>query len=66
MKPYIMGFRQGKGKNERAIYVNMNLVSHMSSDGATGSVLMFPCAIGEEPAYVCVNESPESIIARMN
>lgn len=61
MKPFMMKFRQGKGDAERDIYVNMNQVCYIATDGATGSVLMFGAIIGEEPAYLCVNETPDEI-----
>ena len=64
MKPFMMKFRQGKKAAERDIYVNMNQVCFINTDGATGSVLTFAAAIGDEPAYVCVNESPDEIGAR--
>jgi hypothetical protein len=61
MKPLIMKFRQGRGDAERDVYVNMNLVCFIVSDGASGSTLTFAAAIRDEPAYICVNESPEEI-----
>lgn len=64
MKPFIMKFRQGKGAAERDVYVNMNMVCFITSDGADGSTLTFPAAIGEEPAYICVNDSPDEIGSR--
>lgn len=56
-----MKFKQGKGSAERAIYVNLDQVCYISTDGATGSVLTFAAVIGEEPAYLCVNEPPDEI-----
>ena len=64
MKPFMMRFKQGKGTAERSIHVNMNQVCHIMSDGGTGSVLTFCATIGDEPAYICVNESPDEIGAR--
>jgi len=64
MKPFMMKFRQGKDVMERDIYVNMNQVCYITTDGATGSVLTFAAVIGDEPAYLCVNESPDEIGAR--
>jgi hypothetical protein len=64
MKPLMMKFRQGKGAAERVIYVNMNQVCYITTDGATGSVLTFAAVIQDEPAYLCVNESPDDIGAR--
>lgn len=61
MKPFMMKFRQGKNAAEREIYVNMNQVCYIAGDGATGSVLTFSAIIDEEPAYLCVNESPDEI-----
>lgn len=61
MKPFMMKFRQGKGSAERDVYVNMNQVCHITTDGATGSVLTFSAVIQDEPAYLCVNESPQEI-----
>jgi hypothetical protein len=61
MKPFMMKFRQGKGKYECDVWINMNQVCHIMSDGGTGSVLTFSAVIAEEPAYLCVNESPELI-----
>lgn len=61
MKPFMMKFRQGKGSAERDVYVNMNQVCHIATDGATGSVLTFAAVIQDEPAYLCVNESPQEI-----
>lgn len=61
MKPFMMKFRQGKGDAERDIFVNMNQVCYISTDGGTGSVLTFAAAVQDEPAYVCVNESPDEI-----
>lgn len=60
----MMKFRQGKGAAERDIFVNMNQVCHIASDGGTGSVLTFAAVIQGEPAYLCVNESPDEIGAR--
>ena len=64
MKPFMMKFRQGKGEAERDIYVNMNLVCHITTDGLEGSVLTFAANVGDEPAYICVNESPSDIGGR--
>lgn len=61
MKPFMMKLKQGKGDYERDVWVNMNQVCHIMSDGANGSVLTFCAVIANEPAYLCVNESPESI-----
>ena len=64
MKPFMMKFRQGKNDAERDIWVNMNQVCHIASDGADGSVLTFNAILQDEPAYICVNESPNEIGAR--
>jgi hypothetical protein len=64
MKPFMMKFRQGKDVMERDIYVNMNQVCTIATDGATGSVLTFAAVVKDGPAYVCVNESPDEIGAR--
>lgn len=64
MKPFMMKFRQGKGAAERDIYVNMNQVCYITTDGATGSVFTFAAVLQEEPAYICVNEAPEEVGAR--
>lgn len=64
MKPLMMKFRQGKGEHERDVYVNMNQVCTIASDGSTGSVLTFAAAIGDEAAYIIVNETPDEIGAR--
>jgi hypothetical protein len=64
MKPLIMKFRQGKDEYERDVYVNMNQVCYIASDGATGSVLTFAAVVGDEAAYICVNETPDQIGAR--
>lgn len=64
MKPFMMKFRQGKNAAERAIFVNMNQVCYIATDGATGSVLTFAAMFQDEPAYICVNESPDEIGAR--
>lgn len=64
MKPLMMKFRQGKGAAERYVWVNMNLVCYIVTDGASGSVLTFATVIQDEPAYICVNESPDEIGAR--
>ncbi len=64
MKPLMMKFRQGRGDNERDVWVNMNLVCFIVSDGAEGSTLTFAAAIRDEPAYICVNETPEQIGVR--
>ena len=61
MKPFMMKFKQGKGKYENDIWINMNQVCHIMTDGADGSVLTFNAVINGEPAYICVNESPLSI-----
>jgi len=61
MKPFMMKFRQGKDEYERDVYVNMNQVCFITPDGLTGSVLTFAAAIQDEPAYICVNESPAAI-----
>lgn len=65
MRPYMMTFQNGKGVHERRIFVNMNQVCYIATDGADGSVLLFNAVIENEPSYLCVNEPPESIIARM-
>jgi hypothetical protein len=57
MKPFMMKFKQGEGY----IYVNMNQVCHIMSDGASGSVLTFNAVLQDSPAYICVNESPDEI-----
>jgi hypothetical protein len=64
MKPFMMKFRQGQGPAERDIYVNMNQVCYVSTDGADGSVLTFAAVIQDEPAYLCVNGTPDEIGAR--
>jgi hypothetical protein len=64
MKPLMMKFRQGKGEHEQDIFVNMSLVCTIASDGSTGSVLTFAAAIGDEAAYIVVNETPDEIEAR--
>jgi hypothetical protein len=64
MKPF-MKFSRGKGAGEQFIYVNMNQVCYIATDGAAGSVLTFSAVIGEEPAYLCVNESPDEIAKRL-
>jgi hypothetical protein len=64
MKPFMMKFRQGKYAAERDIYVNMNQVCYITTDGLNGSVLMFAAVLQDEPAYVRVNESPAEIGAR--
>jgi len=61
MKPFYMKFRQGKDSMERDVYVNMNQVCYITTDGATGSVLTFAAVLQDEPAYICVSESPEEI-----
>jgi len=61
MKPFMMKFRQGKGDAARDIYVNMNQVCHITTDGTTGSVLTFGAVLNGEPAYLIVNESPDEI-----
>lgn len=61
MKPYMMGFKQG----EQRIYVNMDQVCHIMTDGATGSMLTFNAVMDNCPAYLCVTEPPDEIIARM-
>ena len=63
-KPFMMKFRQGRGAMERDIYVNMNQVCHVASDGKTGSVLTFAAVVEGEPAYVLVNDSPDEIGTR--
>ncbi len=60
MKPFMMRFRQGKG----SVVVNMNQVCYIMSDGAAGSVLTFSAVINNEPAYLCVSESPDEIATR--
>lgn len=64
MKPFMMKFTQGKGSAEREIYVNMNQVCYISTDGATGSVLTFAATIQHELAYLCVKESLAEMGAR--
>ena len=64
MKPFYMKFRQGKNDMERDIYVNMNQVCHITTDGETGSMLTFAAILQDEPAYICVTESPEEIDKR--
>lgn len=64
MKPFMMKFRQGKDAAGRDVYVNMNQVCYISTDGATGSVLTFAAVLQDEPAYICVNETPDQIGAR--
>ena len=64
MKPFMMKFRQGKGSAERDIYVNMNQVCYITTDGLHGSVLTFAAVLQDEPAYICVNDSPDLIGAR--
>lgn len=64
MKPFMMKFQQGKNEAKRDVFINMNQVCYITTDGSTGSVLTFATAIGEEPAYLCVNESPDEIGAR--
>lgn len=63
MKPFFMRLTQGKEHLQRDIWVNMNQVCHITTDGMTGSVLTFAASVGtdNEPAYICANESPESI-----
>lgn len=61
MKPFMMKFKQGKGAAERIIYINMNQVCHITTDGLTGSILVFPAVVDNEVAYICVNESPDEI-----
>jgi hypothetical protein len=60
----MMKFRQGKGTAERDVFVNMNQVCYISTDGATGSVLTFAAAVADEAAYICVNDPPDAIGAR--
>lgn len=61
MKPFMMKFRQGSGSYERDIWVNMNQVCHITPNGLSGSeggsVLTFSAVVGDEPAYIVVNES---------
>jgi hypothetical protein len=64
MKPFMMKFKQGKGDAERDVYVNMTQVCYIATDGATGSVLTFAAVVQDEPAYLCVNETPDEIGAR--
>jgi hypothetical protein len=64
MKPLMMKFKQGKNAAEHVVYVNMNQVCYITTDGSTGSVLTFAAVIQDEPAYLCVNESPDEIGAR--
>jgi hypothetical protein len=61
MKPFMMKFRQGKNTAERDVWVNMNQVCYIATDGATGSVLTFAAVLQDEPAYICVNETPDQI-----
>ncbi len=65
MKPFMMKFRHGNGLAERNIYVNMNQVCHITPDGA-GCIMTFPASLGNEPAYICVNESPDEIAAALD
>jgi hypothetical protein len=64
MKPFFMSFTQGKGDAKREIWVNMNQVCYIATDGASGSVLTFTAVINDEPAYLCVNDSPYMISVR--
>ncbi len=64
MKPFMMKFKQGKAPHDRDVYVNMNQVCYITTDGGTGSVLTFAAVIQDEPGYVCVNETPDQIGAR--
>lgn len=64
MPPFMMRFRQGKGAAERDVYVNMNQVCYITTDGAEGSVLTFAVILQDEPDYICVNETPDQIGAR--
>ena len=61
MKPFMMKFRQMHGRH---VWVNMNQVCHITTDGETGSVLTFAAVLQDEPAYLCVNETPDEIGAR--
>jgi hypothetical protein len=65
MKPFMMKFRQGQGALERDVWINMNQVCYIVTDGATGSVLTFSAVLQDEPAYLCVNETPEQIGERL-
>lgn len=56
-----MKFKQGKDTAERSVLINMDQVCHVMTDGGTGSVLTFCAIIGNEPAYLCVNASPDEI-----
>lgn len=60
MRPLIMKFRQGKGEYARDVYVNMNQVCCIAP-GETGSILTFAAIVGDEAAYICVNETPDQI-----
>lgn len=43
------------------IFVNMNQVCHIMTDGAHGSVLTFNAVMDNCPAYIVVKESPYQI-----
>jgi hypothetical protein len=64
MKPFMMKFKQGKDGALRDVFINMNQVCYIATDGASGSVLTFAAVLQDEPAYLCVNESPDEIHAR--
>lgn len=65
MKPFMIKFRQGQGDAGRDIWVNMNQVCHITTNGASGSVLTFNAVIQDGPAYLYVNETPDEIGARL-
>lgn len=64
MKPFMMKLRQGKDDVGRDVWVNMSQVCHITPNFGGGSVLTFAAVINDEPAYLCVNESPDEIGAR--
>lgn len=57
MKPFFMQFKQG----ENQIAVNMNQVCYMTPSGSDKTCLIFTAVIGDEPAYLIVDESFDNI-----
>lgn len=60
MKPLMMRLTQGKDDMLRDVIVNMSQVCYIVADHS-GSVLTFAAVINDEPAYLCVNETPDEI-----